>query len=359
MAEAEEPGDHAPGPAADPNVIVKEPEPGQKFEPGGTVSITVRVLAPLKRRVTDAYASVSGMGMLPHPRANWQEGAFRWHFAIPQEFAGPLTINAFIVAGLDPAHPDQALTVAAAPVTVAVQPRESPDSITLQAQYFHVNWPGCCGPQMEQLYVRGRYGGRERDLSSAESGTIYRSSNPAIARVDNHGSVRILGPGLATITADNRGARDTAGFLVEDQTHPLPPQDLTAQVHIARSAALLDPEAKAYRTYPMMAQTVTVQNTSDQVLVGPLYLMVSGVPVGMELWLKTPNAPANPPPNMVLYGRYQTKEGKAAAIRLRPKDGLSLKPGDQLSQQIFFLPSGSDPSVPEVSLSLVRSSMQP
>jgi len=359
FASAEMPGARAHQVTVDPRVVFDEPKDGQQFSPGDTVSITLRALPPLKDKATDAMISVAGFGMLPSPRFVWPSGVFHWNFTIPNEFVGTLAIEPIIVAGEDASHPGQPKLVNGKLVTIKVQSRDAPNSISLLEHDYVVSWPPCCGPQTQHLYVKGRYGRVERDITVAEAGTVYHTSNPVVADVDANGSVRILGPGVATIMVDNHGAKDTASFVVEDPAHPLPVQDMTAHVRFSKSAAFRDPGAKAYGTYPLIAQTVSVRNKSDQPLPGPLYLMVSGMPDSVQLWGKAHNVPANPPPDMVLYFRYQTPGGKSAALRLTPKNGLSLVPGEEIRQQLYFLPSGSRMTLPDVHLSLVRSGTEP
>ena len=50
---------------------------------------------------------------------------------------------------------------------------------------------------------------------------------------------------------------------------------------------------------------------------------------------------------------------KNFAIRLSPNDGLSFRPGENISQRIYFFLPGKEKSIPDVSLSLVRSTIEP
>jgi hypothetical protein len=162
-----------------------------------------------------------------------------------------------------------------------------------------------------------------------------------------------VAPGAATVTAENHGVKDFASFVIEDPVHSLPPQDVTGQMKIEKSGIAVDPEAKAYGQYPLSAQTITVTNTSNRPVVGPLYLVVKNLPAGVWLWEKTHNLPPNPPPNMTPYWRIQPKAGKPSAIRLEPKDGLGINPGESLSVTLYFLPD--KPGVrPDCTLAVFR-----
>jgi len=149
--------------------------------------------------------------------------------------------------------------------------------------------------------------------------------------------VSITAPGVATVTVENRGAKDFATFVIEDQRHPLPPEDLTEKVIISRSAIERDFTAKAYNTYPLSVQTITITNTSDEPIVGPLYLTVRDLPKDVELWLRVANAPANPPPGMILYVGRTAAEGVSIPVRLTPKDGRKINPGETVSTPLYFL----------------------
>jgi len=79
------------------------------------------------------------------------------------------------------------------------------------------------------------------------------------------------------VTVQNGGFTDWATFLVENPTTPLPPANFTSQVTIQQSGLVLN------RNTGFFVQTITLTNTSAVPLVGPLYLVVSGIPTGVAL----------------------------------------------------------------------------
>jgi hypothetical protein len=324
----------------DPHIVFSEPAPGQVFAPGDRMLVVLRINPPL--HPTDAVI-YSGLGMIESKDAEFDGSIFRWQIHIPLEFAGPLELTPMVVAGEDPAHPGTPLTIAGAPVTVAVRPKEAPVRLHLAERNFYLEPHGTVDTQC--LHVLGEFTNRgERDLTSPAAGTTYRSSAPAVAAVDGNGCVRIAGPGVATVTAENHGVKDFASFVVEDPRNPLPPEDVTAKVQISRSAVTRDSKAKAYDTYPLSIQTITITNTSPEPVAGPLYLTVGDLSKGVELWIKAANVPPNPPPNMTLYFRQNPGEGKAVHVRLAPNDGLKLNPGESVVAQLYFLYSEREPS---------------
>jgi hypothetical protein len=332
----------------DPHIVFSEPSAGQVFAPGDRMLVVLRINPPL--HATDAII-YSGLGMLEGKDAEYNGSTFRWQFHIPVEYAGPLMLTPMVVAGEDPAHPGTALTIAGAPITVAVRPKGAPVKLDLSERNFFLRPHATVDKQC--LHVRGEFGnGREGDLTSPATGTTYRSSAPAVAVVDGEGCVTIAGPGVATVTAENRGVKDFATFVVEDPRNPLPPEDVTAKLKISRSTIRRDPTAKAYDTYPLSVQTITIANTSPEPVAGPLYLTVRDLPKGVELWIKASNVPPHPPPSMTLYFRQNPAPGKSVPVRLALNDGLKLNPGESVTAELYFLYSAGEPGY---RLSVVRS----
>ncbi len=335
---------------ANPSIVFDAPKAGQVYAPGETVTVILRVEAPLKEKTTDALLAVPGYGLMRAAVIDIGTGVFQWNIAIPKEYAGAFTLTPMVVAGEDPAHPGQPLTVEGAPLTIAVAPREAPSSLRIPNPYYFLQWPVS---RHEQLYAAGVYATGERDVTSSVTGTRWYSSDPGVARVSSEGDVTVVALGTATVTADNHGVKAFASFVVEDPAHPLPPQDVTGGVKIEKSKITIDREAKAYGQYPLSAQTITVTNNSDFPIAGPLYLAVSDLSAGVWLWLKTPNLPPNPPPGMIRYSRLRPKPGKPMAIRLEPKDGLRINPAESVRVTLYFLIN--QPGVrPDCKLSVIR-----
>ena len=70
--------------------------------------------------------------------------------------------------------------------------------------------------EVQVLTVRGFYGDRiVRELTSASTGTVYRSSNESIVRVNADGRAQAVGAGTAEITAQNQGKEDKIRAVVE------------------------------------------------------------------------------------------------------------------------------------------------
>jgi len=70
--------------------------------------------------------------------------------------------------------------------------------------------------EVQILSVRRVYGDRiVRDLTSGSAGTVYRSSNEAVVRVNGDGRAQAVGMGTAEITAQNQGKEDKIRAVVE------------------------------------------------------------------------------------------------------------------------------------------------
>jgi hypothetical protein len=96
-----------------------------------------------------------------------------------------------------------------------------------------------------------------------------------------------VAPGTAPVTADNHGVKAFASYAIEDRAH----------------------------------QTITVTNRSGLPIAGPLYSAATGWRDSVWLWRKVPNLPGNPP----------------LAIRLEPKDGYRIGPGERIRATLYFL----------------------
>jgi pimeloyl-ACP methyl ester carboxylesterase len=251
--------------ASDPRLQITSPAPGQVFAPGDTVNIVVSITAPLV--ANDIAVSVPGLGTLPG--TNYDGSTYQASFTIPGYFAGPLVLTPSIIDTGGNA-------IDGVPVGVAVRPAMPPLAINFQQKNFRLT-PLSVG-SVEALQVLGTFGdGVTRDISAAAAGTIYSSSNPAIVSVDAEGIWQVNGTGISIITAINGGQQDYAVFVVEDTANPLPPQNDSAQLTVQQSGMRLD------RTSGFFVQSLTVVNTQHVPIPGPLYLVLSGLPSGVNL----------------------------------------------------------------------------
>ncbi|HLN49248.1 MAG TPA: hypothetical protein VK251_07030, partial [Steroidobacteraceae bacterium] len=275
------------------------PVENQRFAPGDAVDVVVRTTVPLAA----AYAGVGlhGVGVLQLTR-DADGVTYRSRFVIPNDFAGSSTLT---ISAID----SKANPFNGEAVTIVVRPSTGPQSLSPVQADHHFNLVGT----KARLYVTGNYaGGITRDISSSATGTVYASSDPGVIRVDAEGNVDAVGLGTASVSATNAGQKTLFTFIVEDPGHFLPPQDMTAQVRFERSPLEVDAALTKSQQTPIYAQTVTVTNTSDSPLVGPLYLTLIDLPKeGWPLGL----APGRP----VYY------------LSLRPKDGLTLGPGERVA----------------------------
>jgi hypothetical protein len=228
---------------------------------------------------------------------------------VPDQYAGPMTFQPMVFAGTqDLAGPE---------VTIAIKPLDEPKSVALVNRFYAMApEPG----QVEQLYLRGSYGGGvERDLTSGVTGTEYSSSDSSVAAVDANGRVRIGRAGVAVITAQNGSARDFASFVVEDPANPLPPQDLSDRLEIKREQ--LGREAESIGS-SKVTERVIVTNPGATPIVGRLYLLLMGLPRDV----------------VTFGGRTRTIVPLGtpyAWLKLEP-DGLTLPPGAATSAKFEF-----------------------
>lgn len=250
---------------ADNRVQIVAPAAGQVFAPGSLVPITVRLTAPLV--ANDIGVLIPGFDSLPG--SGYDGSTYQASFKIPPSFAGPLR--------LIPVITDTGDTHIEGPeLTVGVRAIETPTAVAFQQRNFRLT-PQAIGPS-EALTVLGTYpGGIVRNISAGAAGTTYSSTDPAVVSVDADGLRQVVGTGIAVVRAHNAGLSDQAVFVVEDPANPLPSADVTGQFTIAQTGLRLD------RTTGFFVQTIFVTNRQGQPIPGPLYLVLSGLPTGVNL----------------------------------------------------------------------------
>ncbi len=251
-------------PPVDPRVVITSPTAGQVFAPGATLTINVQVDPSVN--AGDMLFTLVGIGEIGATSTGPTQ--FQGTQVIPTTFAGPLTIIPVAVDNIQNYFQG-------APVTVSVRPAIAPQQVTLSQKYFYVsptNVPS------QQLHLTGTYSdGSQLDLTSSATGTTYVSSNTAAVTVTADGLAQMVAPGLAVITAANGGAKDFAIFVVQEPASPLPPIDLTTSFTLKFSGFSLN------RNTGFFVQNVTITNSSNLPVPGPLYLVLSGLPSGVTL----------------------------------------------------------------------------
>jgi hypothetical protein len=325
-----------------PHVVIVSPLQGQIFAPGEHIDIVLRVDPPLHaadagiifggsatdfigsptdfspsttalNRYDPLYASTTGL----------KGPVYHWLFTLPPFTAGTLTLTPMIATEENPKD-----AIQGALVTVGIQPKEAPLRIEF-ADHFstinpeHPNYvidPGQPDlPKAKPQTVTGIYSQGRRNLTSALSGTTYHVDAPQVISVDAEGYVTAIGPGFATVTAENHGVKDSATFVVEDPAHPLPPQDVTAKLKIKESPPVTDATEKAYGTQPLLRRDITITNVSSSAIPGRLFLHIYNLPEGVKAW----------------------KGASEGGEWLEPKDGFVFHPGEQIKTAIYFLTSSA------------------
>lgn len=250
--------------SADPRVDVIAPLEGQVFAPGDSVAVAVEVDSSLD--ITDASVSVPGLGSLALDR--WDPPAFHAHFIIPDAVAGPIRIIARVRTG-------EGERISAEDRVILVVPREPRVEISV-AQRRHLL--DLSSGRTAQLRVQGVFSGDVvRGLTHGSTGTTYRSSDPAVATVDEDGLVKPVGLGVAAITIRNGELVDFGVVIVRVGRELLPPIDVTDQIRVTRGEPVLDP------TTGVLSQEVRLENHSEVPAIGPLYALILDLPVGVEL----------------------------------------------------------------------------
>lgn len=251
------------------SIVVTSPATGALFGNSDTLSITVSVAAGVT--VTGYGVSVTGAGLVPGTGLSTGAGGSTFQASVPLNAysTGPITVTPYIFDG-------SGTYAAGTPATVVEQYTGGTlASVQLSDHNFLTLLPGAT----QALFLMGTYsdGAGPFDISSSLLGTVWSSSNNSVLTVDQSGNVAIVAAGTAVVTARNGAFSDWATFVVEQPATPLAPVDYTSQFAIQATGLRLDRNTGFY------VQTVTLTNTSDLPLPGPLYLVVSGLPAKVAL----------------------------------------------------------------------------
>ncbi len=117
--------------------------------------------------------------------------------------------NRYAVSGFFRTRQDA--TLPAPPLTFTDEPPRIPESLRITVDPAFLSPPGATG-RVQVLAVHAD--GSTEAAGSAEAGTTFRTSNPAVVRVDATGSLTAVAVGTAFITASNQGATATIGVTV-------------------------------------------------------------------------------------------------------------------------------------------------
>jgi hypothetical protein len=293
--------------AANPLVVVTSPAPHQRFAPGDTVAVNVAVDGSVG--ATDVVIGMPPALLTGTNRVD--EVNYAAVQTVPAGFAGALTITPIAIDALGQ-------EIEGVPVTIDVAPATAPDSVAFAQRYYVVD-PGA---PAQQLTLSGSFGSAATvDLSASVSGTVYASSDPAVATVSAEGLVSLAGPGTAVISGSNAGVSDQAVFVVESAGAPLPPLDVSASFAIQRSGLRLD------RNTGFFVQNVVVTSGSALPVPGSAYLVLSGLPAGVSLVNKSGVTAAALP-------------GSPFVTLPLSADGRTLAPGQSSTLTLQFLNPG-------------------
>jgi hypothetical protein len=299
----------------DPRLVVVTPRTGQRFSPGGRVHVRISLPASLKA----TYVSVSAPGLGSFLGENYNGSTYDCSFTIPSYLAGPLKLQPAIIDA-------KGAFITGPTTTIAVCSEQAPAKIRLVNRYY----PLTASQHGEQLYAKGTYHypgtppiAVDRDVTSAEAGTIYASNNPESVSVDSTGFCSIHREGTAAVTAENRGVRDYAVFVIEDPKHPLGVENVSQSISCTKSAFRQQRGSVGFWSDEMLAvQDLTIINKSPAPAIGPLYLVLSDLPNGVK---------------MVNGGLSKSfANAERSYIRLQLPDGLTLQPKESIVVSLQF-----------------------
>lgn len=177
-------------------ITIVAPAAGVTVSPGATLLVTVAPSAS-DGTITAVTAGMSMDALVDGTASATVSGGFDAQITVPQDAVGP----SFVIAVAALANGNTALDFV--PVTVDPGPLRAlsvvaPGSMTVIGQ-------------VTPLAVHGLFeDGVVRDLTLAERGSIYTSSNEAVLGIEGNGLVQARTTGTAQVTVTNRGQTATA-----------------------------------------------------------------------------------------------------------------------------------------------------
>lgn len=192
-------------------IQITDPEKAATVRPGDTMKMKIRIPAGLPvAKVTYTLLKEDRAPedkVEPPPSITADVGPFDAEMLVPLEAVGPYRLLA--VAHV---RERRGFYVLFDEVSFEIKPEAA---VTVLRAESPVRFTKTIG-EVQVLAIRGVYADRVvRDLTSATTGTIYRSSDESIVRVNLDGRVQAVGEGTAEITAENQGKKDKIRAIVE------------------------------------------------------------------------------------------------------------------------------------------------
>ncbi len=248
--------------AGDPRITIVSPSPGKIFDSGTTIPITVSIDHSLKPATYDI--NIPGVAVIPG--SDYNGGAFFASYIAGGDVAGPVTLIPEIMD-------TDNVYITGVPMQIVIRPTSALSAITIAPGYYIFN----ALEDTTHLNVQGQYPGNlQVDYTQGITGTRYASSNNGVVSVDADGLVRATGFGAASVTVRNGSASAHATFIVQDPSHPNQPVDVTGQVSMVPGAITIDQNA-------VFNQTILITNHTSTPLIGPLDLVLGGLPQSVTL----------------------------------------------------------------------------
>jgi hypothetical protein len=240
------------------------PVDGQVVRPGETIAVVLEV-DPALQATWGYVIGRRGVSEITGP-------PFETNFTIDSNIMGPILLGAAVF------FEERSGYISGAEVSLIVVPSDPPIRIVTMQDALHFRLD-VVPSDPQRIAVIGEYGDDlDLSLNDPALGTIFESSNTAVAVVDELGDVRGVAPGMAVITVQNGAASAWVAVTVDDRTdRRVPPVDQTAKVAVSGSGFRVDPVTGLF------TQQVTIVNRSQEPLVRPLVLVLDGLTPGVTV----------------------------------------------------------------------------
>ncbi len=179
-------------------ITITSPATGAIVVPGQAVQVTVQ---PVGSFTISSILIVTPVGV-----QLVEQPPFTTTITIPSTAVGSLMIRAL--------GKDSSGTIVSSDITITVQPTALLQTLQVDPSSFYFAALGA----LKQISVSGTYkDGITRDLTQAEAGATYRSSNAMVVTVSSSGAMRAQADGTAMVTVTNAGISATVKVTVEGQ----------------------------------------------------------------------------------------------------------------------------------------------
>lgn len=189
-------------------LVITSPQNGTSFKEGDTVQLISEFTPDETEAIVSVSFLVSGLVNVCNDEIKTHP-TYKCSFKLPPGSPRTISIQAYAVTFTGPKYSQEISIIVGLPSTITLKELRSFTGNTIY--FFQLG-------QNKKLYIKGKFSdGVERDLSAAQTGTTYTSSNEKIVTVNADGLASAKGPGKAQITIRNNDRKLIVDAIVEPE----------------------------------------------------------------------------------------------------------------------------------------------